>query len=265
MNDRNNKIILIAGIVLLFVGIIFFVYMSNRSKEEAGNTNKKIEALLKEIDTASPRFEIGYAEMSMEYFKNNLAKYETGSRDFFTFPVYRNDITSRVKSDTPSVAINLDKMIIKNKYLKDVQLLNKQHKLKQGSINIICLIIKQVGKGEASNVSMKADKVLIRDIEDIYDPLDIGGNDFDEEGIRHEWNKVEQEVFNIGKMETGKSMLIPICITNFFICTEEGHDPSGWQLASNTAYVPISILYNTRAGETTITVKDNLGKPIVID
>ncbi len=82
-----------------------------------------------------------------------------------------------------------------------------------------------MGKGLADSVTLDADRVTISIVEDIYDALDLGGNEYQSEGIRHRPNKVQKELFALKAMETGTSFLIPLCITNGFGCADCTPEP----------------------------------------
>jgi hypothetical protein len=146
------------------------------------------------------------------------------------------------------------------------QQLYRKNKLVFGDTSVICLIVKQVGGGRADSVSLLADRVAISTAEDLYDALDLGGNEFYPEGIRKTTNTIQKEAFRFQTMETGTSLLVPLCLTNSYFCPNCEPEPLRWQLASYTAFVPINLSYRNQKGKQfNISLSQNLAAPIYME
>lgn len=266
--EKNNtgRLALILGSVVLLAGIFLLAYSGKRKSTRQDKTSSSITVPQPVADTAQPLFEIGYAMMDLDFYKANEKRFKNGDSGLLTYPVYYNEVTARLESDSPAVKTDYTKVHFANTTLREFEKYYKQKKFPLTATNVICLLVKQVGRADADSVMMDVDRVAIKEAEEIYDALDLGGNDFDSAGIRKPANKTEAVRFSLPTMQTGSSVLIPLCIANMYACRNCNLDPSAWQLASGIAYVPLQLRYRDKQGkEQTLSLSKNLSKPIYME
>lgn len=259
--NRKERLVLFSGIIILLLGLSLLVY-SYRGKKDDNISEEKLHKLLKQLDTAQPRFEIGYAMVNMDFYRENEKRTSSNDPDLSTFPVFKNEITARIEADSPAIKPDYSKMKV-GRYFKEFSSLYKKDKLTHQGTGVICLIVKQVGAGRSDSVTLDVDRVAIRDVEEMYDALNLGANEYDTVGVRKTYNDVQKRAFRLKTMETGSSILVPLCITNIYACVNCEIDPSAWQLTSYIAYVPLMLTFRNRLGKPySITLSKNLMKPI---
>lgn len=260
--NKTERLVLLSGITVLLLGLVLLVF-SYRNKKTDNTGQEKLKRLLADLDTAQPRFEIGYAMVNLNFYKQNEKLSGNNTPDVTAYPVYRNEVSARIESDSPLVNPDYSKMPIEGH--SDFASLYRKHKLTHRGTSVICLILKQMGAGTADSVKLEVDRTMIHDYVEIYDALDLGGNEFDSLGIRRGQNTFQKQHFLLKPMVTGSSILVPLCITNMYVCINCHLDPSAWQMASYVAYVPRILTFRNKSGkQLSIALEKNLGKPVYL-
>src|SRR6059058_5772245 len=124
----TDRIILFAGITILLVSFLFFIRSFQGGKQTTVKSKTSADKLLLQLDTAQPRFEIGYAQMNMSFYTENMNKLKSGDTGLFTYPVYRNVVANRIETNSPPVKPEYQKELAGKGFDKFIRLY-KQNKL----------------------------------------------------------------------------------------------------------------------------------------
>ncbi len=102
-NLGTDRIILFAGIAILLGSLLLFIHSFKGAQQPTVKPKTVADELLLQLDTAQPRFEIGYAHMNMSFYTDNMNKLKAGDTGLFTYPVYRNVVAERIEANSPPV------------------------------------------------------------------------------------------------------------------------------------------------------------------
>lgn len=266
----RGRAILFAGLALLIVGLLLTLYnfATGRlaSKHTASGvdqiTQEQIQKFQAELATAEPRFEIGYTSIRLNLFKELQAKKEDaaqGVTDLLAYPIVSNEVETRIKTNSPPVEPDFVNLPLRGDDLRDFKGLSRRKKVKLREVNVVCLVVKQVGKGKAENVVLSAEKSYIDGGAYIFDYTELGwGYEVTAEGktggppVTSEMNIQAAHKFELGTMDTGSAFIIPLYLTNLFERLDGGMDPPGFEIVSGTVFRPAVVQYR-RAGTETVT------------
>lgn len=128
---------------------------------------------------------------------------------------------------------------------------------------VACLIVKQVGKGKAESVKLDINRLKLDEVSEMYDPTDI--NKFtDPERTAKSFHSNSLQI-DLGPMDTGEALLIPLYISNGFLRLTEGGDPPGWYVTAGPILIPVSLNYiKKNKSIQKIPLQEVLNRPIEI-
>ncbi len=158
-------VLLISGISLLR----FNVYRYVSRERETGKVRRRTDSLLRVLDTTGPRFDLGYGEINSGLYRSM----RSGTKDSssLAYATINNEIDRLLESghlDTTCTFITSD-----NTFLKTYLEARQKRQMKQREPGIICLVVKQIGKGKAENVTLDYNKLTLNQAHEMYDPTDI--------------------------------------------------------------------------------------------
>jgi hypothetical protein len=256
----------VLGAVLIFITVLLIIgnagYFVVR-KNQAAVLQRKLDGLTKQLDTASAKFEIGYSSIEVSLYNKMRFSNEGKKSDLLSYPVVQNSIDTLIQSgQIISEGVYKES---RDYWLKDFPALHKQKKVGLRETEIVCLIVQQVGKGTATNVSLALNYVEIKEPVSMYDPTDIGTPDHS-----GSWEQVphstKTEKLNLKQMKTGDSWLIPMYINHVYDRTDHvNSDPNVWSLTAGPLYIPLTLTYipkNKRAKS--IALQEVLSRPVVL-
>lgn len=252
-------VLLAAGISLL--GFSMYRYVSQ--ERQAGKVMLHTDSLLRVLDTAGPRFDVGYGEINRSLYKSMRAGTQDSSS--LAFGVINNEIDRLSESgnlDTTCTSITSD-----NRFLKTYLEARKKNQMTQREPGIICLVVKQIGKGKAENVTLDYNSLTINQAHEMYDPTDIQfGTDSLLTPEDRKLYQVSRKQLNLGAMDTGAAILIPLYITNWF---DRKHVKAGEDVTINLTggpiWVPVTLTYARKKSKTQqILLSAVLQRPITI-
>jgi hypothetical protein len=194
--------------------------------------------------------------MKLQQFERNQKS--PNDSDLLTYHVFNNDVTARINNDLPPLRPDYNKMKSSDFFLKDFFPAFRKGQAKLRQVRIGCLIIKQIGKGKADSTILDVSKVNLSKVLYIYDGTDFGAFDTS-------YLKKNEEQLALGNMNTGNSILIPLYVTNLFDRDDKSGNPMGWEVITNTAYVPTVLRYSDKGKKVDINLNKVLGRPINID
>ncbi|SDI13892.1 hypothetical protein ACRQ5D_09605 [Mucilaginibacter sp. P25] len=225
-------ILIVAGCILIIGNLYFYIARQKRYTIK----RQQLDSLAKQLDTANAKFEIGYGEMSIASY--NKMKIAAGQKDHspLVYPVMKNEIDDLITAGSyhPDYGIS-------STYLEQFTTLYRQKKLKPMGTAVACLIIKQVGKGKAESVKLDINRLKLDEVSEMFDPTDI--NKFtDPERAAKSFHSNSLQI-DLGPMDTGEALLMPLYISNGFLRLTEGGDPPGWSVTAGPILLPVSLNY----------------------
>lgn len=252
-------VLLTAGISLL--GFSTYRYVSR--EREAAKVQRHADSLLRLLDTAGPRFDLGYGEINSSLYKSM----RSGAKDSssLVYDVIKNEIDRLSESgnlDTTCTSITGD-----NRFLKTYLEARKKNQISQREPGIICLVVKQIGKGKAENVTLDYNSLTINQAHEMYDPTDIQfGSDSLLTPEDRRLYQVSRKQLKLGQMDTGAAILIPLYITNWF---DRKHIKTGEEVTINVTggpiWVPVTLNYTRQKSKIQqILLSAVLQRPITI-
>jgi hypothetical protein len=264
---RRGRVIFFAGLALLLVGLLLTLYnfATGRlgAKQTASgidqHTQEQIQKFQAELAGAEPRFEIGYTRIRLNLFKELQAKKQDanqGVTELLAYPIVSNEVETRIKTNSPPVEPDFVNLPLRGDDLRDFKSLSRRKKVKLREVNVVCLVVKQVGKGKAENVVLTAEKSYIDGGVYIFDYTELGWGDEGGDGttgapqVTPEVNREAAHKFELGTMDTGSAFIIPLYLTNLFERLDGGTEPPGFEIVSGTVFRPAVVHYKKAGGET---------------
>jgi len=257
-NKAWGNFLLFLGIILLAANVCWYFFQQRQS----ATVKRHTDSLARILDTASAHFEFGYGEINSGLYKT--MKSAGRDNNSLVYSVLNNEVNQLLASghlDTTCTEIHGD-----NAFLKTYIARRKAHELKQREPGVICLIIKQTGKGKATRVKLDYNDLTINGAHDMYDPTDIafGTN----EGLTPEDRKkyyVVRKQLDLGEMDTGAAKLIPLYISNWFDRAKGEGDTNTWNVTGGPMWVPVTLSYlQQKSNSKQILLDEVLQRPISI-
>lgn len=259
----RRRVILIVGLGLFALGIVLTIY--NLRKSPSAPSTQKQEDFLRQLSLAEPRFEIGYGPLGLDLFQSIQTKGQSGENELITYPVFQNEISERVRTNVPSITPDLATLKVVDVALREFAAAAKRNKMRLHEVSVICLIVKQVGRGKASSVMLDVDRINLAGAVEIYDATDITGEeDFGGNKLRRPDSPEQRQSFSLGDMDTGDAVLVPLYITNLFESLDENIESR--QITNGITFIPLTIRYkDVNQIEQRISVGSVLGGPIYFE
>lgn len=251
---KAGRAFLLVGITLLTFSLFLTGYnlASGRlGRRKQTVEEERIKKLHEEIKAAEPRFEIGYTGIRIDLFRELQAKgagaSQEGITDLLAYPVTSNDVTTRIKTNSPPLEPDFANMPLHGSDLSDFKSLKRRNRVKMGPVTVVCLVVKQVGKGKADDVVLTTQRSVIDGGAYMFDYTELeGGDETGENGPPMQQPQAIKEFaeqkLELGAMDTGTAFLIPLYLANFFERLDKDN-PGGGYIVSGVLYKPLVVQY----------------------
>jgi len=271
-SQRNySRLILVAGIIFLIVGILLNLFSDKIFITEKGDSpSTALETLKSSLSKYKSKMALEKPVFEAALIQFDLQRYQamvsgtTGeiSIGFLNYPVHHNEVASRIETDSPPLKPNYGKMRTTDPFLKGFIKKYQRKKYNDPDVTVLCHVVKRVGKKRAEFVTLNMDRVELKEVRELYDATDLGIGKND--SLRGPFGSVKKEQISIGSMDTASGIVIPLLITNFL---SPVHGEETLQVTSNVAFIPVSISFREpgASADTTLPMKGLVSDPIIID
>jgi hypothetical protein len=259
-----GRIVFGVGMVLLLLGILMSA-RTIRRRSASRHAEEQRQEFLKQIAVAEPRFEIGYGPIRLDLFQTIQRNSSSAERNLLTYPVVENEVTNRVRTNSPPITPNYDTFkVVEALDAEGFKAAAKRNQLRLREVSVICLIVKQTGKGKADLATLDVYRDALPGALEMYDATDLSGFiDSAKRLLSKPRSEFTRQSLSLGAMDTGSAVIVPLYIANLF---DSKDSDLGWQLTSYVVYVPLRIRYTTnQQTEKQIDVKEVLSEPIYFE
>ncbi|BBL77513.1 hypothetical protein [Methylomagnum ishizawai] len=276
--DKTNlsRIILAVGIGLLAVGILTSVFYPSPGTDKKLPSSQALESLRSSLSSynqarnlGEPSFEATLIDIRLELYQaiasGGEASQSLPSASLLQYPVHKNDVAFRIEKDDPAIRPDYGKMRTTDYFLHGFIKAFKHKKYKSPNVWVVCLILKQNGKGQAGNVAVDMERVELKEVRELYDASFMGIHPEDD-ALRGPFSVTKKEQVALGDMGSGSGVIIPLAITNVFIPINE-MDMESKSVVSNIAYIPVNISFLSGKSKErkTLPVEKIVSDPIIIN
>ncbi len=249
LSKRLNILSLAAGLTLTVLNIGYFYLTPKKTTAEITKMDLESTLLKNKLNELKPKYDVYFVEMSFSAYNSVMMKGADidNKPSFYKFSIHSNEIHNQVLKD------DLGEAFVKIKHYG----LTKKNYI--GS-DVVVLAIQQTGGHVAKNVRLVSDKIDIPSSRS----LDIfADNDIFKENLEKslEINKGSQVTIQLGDMNSGSGILVPLFIRSRF-----SSKTNMIGLVTNTLYVPRKILFVDEfdGKETVISVRKMLDHGLII-
>jgi hypothetical protein len=258
---RAPRITLYGGLSVLLVGVLLAA--RTPSVPVDGALESLSDRHLATTSDAVPAFDLTYAMMDLKVYRQLTGGEPPASNADFSslsYPAVQNAVSSRIATDSPPLRPDFNRIPPSDFFTKEFVHSYRRGKLSSPDVSVACLIVKQTGKGRADAPIIEVDRVDMRRIAEVFDPLDIGVGD-NPGNLRRAKARVTRERMQLPSMDTGEGAIVPLYVTNLFRRLDgEG----GYQVTTHTAYVPIALVYQAKGATEQVAMDHVLGRPLLL-